>query len=425
MLGKAGRIILIISAYRVSQKSLPGPTTAYAQQYQMLLDKDYTNLQPRAQFIKNLTLFIQEARERQKQIILALDANKELIPEDQQCPKNSTSQLVQETGLQDVYNMQHDIIGDTSRTSNTKIDHVLISTELQSAVKYSGFLPWNQVMESDHRTVFVDFDKLELLGENTQDLTHNTTRQLSTDYPESIDNYLIILKTKIKSCNLSKAIHRLKHISARGWNEQHEKRYNKIDEHLTQLMLLAEKKFVPNTTHPSMWSTKLEEATRGIQYWNMRILGHKKNKINQELLNIEQVAGNVTDDTTTLKEAQDQRNKAWRPLRFILKDHKGQRLKDLQNKIHKSLGQNNLQATKEYTQLIEKEKDTWRGIKSALDRSLRDPLATITIPGNTIATATGATLTNPNTVLTTKKEVENAIIEKSICNISWQLNKHQ
>ena len=88
----------------------------------------------------------------------------------------------------------------------------------------------------------------------------------------------------------------------------------------------------------------------------MRILGHKKNKTNQELLNIEQVAGNVTDNTTTLKEAQDQRNKAWRHLHAILKDHKGQRLKDLQNKIQESLGQNNLQAAKEHTQPIKKKR---------------------------------------------------------------------
>ena len=82
-------------------------------------------------------------------------------------------------------------------------------------MKHSGFLLWNQVMESDHRTGFVDFDELELFGENTQDLTHNTTHQLYIVYPESIDKYLTILKQKIKSRNLSKAIHRLKHISAR------------------------------------------------------------------------------------------------------------------------------------------------------------------------------------------------------------------
>ena len=130
MLGKSGKIILIISAYRVSQTSLPGPTTAYAQQYQMLLDKDKTNPQPKTQFIQDLIPFIQQAKERQEQIILALDANEEILSEDQQCPKHSISHLIQVTGLQDVYTTQHKTIGDTSRSSNKKIDHVLITPDL-------------------------------------------------------------------------------------------------------------------------------------------------------------------------------------------------------------------------------------------------------------------------------------------------------
>ena len=97
-------------------------------------------------------------------------------------------------------------------------------------------------------------------------------------------------------------------------------------------------------------------------------MGYKKNTTNQELLQIEQAAGNVKDNTTNLQEAQAERIQAWRHLRAILKDHKGERLRDLQTKIQESLRQNNLQAAKEYLQLIEKEKskDTWRGIKSAL-----------------------------------------------------------
>ena len=67
---------------------------------------------------------------------------------------------------------------------------------------------------------------------------------------------------------------------------------------------------------------------------------------------------------------QAEQNQALWNLRVILKDHKGERLKDLQNKIQECLGQKNIQAAKEYTQLIEEEKgkDTWRGIKSALER---------------------------------------------------------
>ena len=82
MLGKEGKTILMISAYRVLQKSLPGPTTAYAQQYQMLLDKDNTNPKHRTQFIQDLILFLQQAIKRQEKKILALDANEELLLEE-------------------------------------------------------------------------------------------------------------------------------------------------------------------------------------------------------------------------------------------------------------------------------------------------------------------------------------------------------
>ena len=47
LVGKGGKTIQIISAYQVSQKSMPGPTTAYTQQYKMLQDKDHSDPHPR------------------------------------------------------------------------------------------------------------------------------------------------------------------------------------------------------------------------------------------------------------------------------------------------------------------------------------------------------------------------------------------
>ena len=165
-------------------------------------------------------------------------------------------------------------------------------------------------MESDHRTGFVDFDELELFRANTEELTHNTSRKLSTDYPESIEKYLTILHTKIKARKIPQAISKLQRIAAKSSRENHKKRYSRIDNELTTIMLAAEKKFVPTTTHPSLWSTNLEAATRAIRYWNMRILGYTKSTSNQELLNIEQTAGNVIDKNTTLQEAQAEWNQA-------------------------------------------------------------------------------------------------------------------
>ena len=66
--------------------------------------------------------------------------------------------------------------------------------------------------------------------------------------------------------------------------------------------------------------------------------------------------------------------------------------------------------------MVEKEKgkDKWRAIKRVLNRSIRDTLSTITIPGNTVKTSSGATLTNPDITLTTKDEVQDTIINKNI-----------
>ena len=73
--------------------------------------------------------------------------------------------------------------------------------------------------------------------------------------------------------------------------------------------------------------------------------------------------------------------------------------------MQNSLAEGDIQKAKEYSQLVEKEKgkDKWRKIKRALDRSICDPLFTITNPGTTATTHAGAHLTNPDINLTTKK----------------------
>ena len=279
LIGKGGRTIQIISAYIVSQKTMPGPTTAYTQQYKMLQDMDHSDPHPRNQFIIDLTKHIQESKQNKEEIILALDANEEILLEGVPGPKHSITQLMTDTNILDVYEYQHEQTGDTSRRNTKKIDHVIVSPNLIHAVKHSGFLPWNQIMESDHRTGFVDFDEVALFGDNTEDPTHNATRKLSTDYPESIIKYLEIMNKKIKSKKIEKSLSELvRKAGVNGWTKKREREYNNIDSLLTQIMLQAEKECVPKTTNKSQWSTSLEVATRAIRYWNMKISEYKNKK---------------------------------------------------------------------------------------------------------------------------------------------------
>ena len=162
---KGGRKIQLISAYRDSQKSMPGPTTAYTQEYKMLQDMGHSDPHPRNKSIIDLTNHIKQATNSNEEIILALDANEDILPKEVPGPKHDIMTLMKDTNLIDVYEYQHNQKGDTSRRNTKKIDHVLISHNLLSAVKHSGFLPWNQIMEYDHCTGFADFAKTELFGE--------------------------------------------------------------------------------------------------------------------------------------------------------------------------------------------------------------------------------------------------------------------
>ena len=74
--GKEENIISVYSAYRVPQASLPGPFTAYAQQYKMMQDDHHSDPRPRRQFIKDLIMEINTKQKTGKhQIVLGIDAN--------------------------------------------------------------------------------------------------------------------------------------------------------------------------------------------------------------------------------------------------------------------------------------------------------------------------------------------------------------
>ena len=69
-------VVSIYSAYRVPQDTLPGPLTAYAQQYKMLTDARQTDPCPRRQFITDLIKDINSKKKTgHHKIILGIDAN--------------------------------------------------------------------------------------------------------------------------------------------------------------------------------------------------------------------------------------------------------------------------------------------------------------------------------------------------------------
>ena len=60
---KEDKTIRVYNAYRVLQETLPGPFTAYAQQYQLMQENDDPNLRPRRKFVTDL---IETIKSKQK-----------------------------------------------------------------------------------------------------------------------------------------------------------------------------------------------------------------------------------------------------------------------------------------------------------------------------------------------------------------------
>ena len=151
MRGKKSKIVSIYSAYRVPQDSLPGDQTTYAQQYKMMQDAGHLDPRPRRQLITDLIADITAKQADQNhQIILSLDANEILEVDGTPVKSSSITHLKRESGLTDVYEFQHEVLGDTSSKKRHKIDHLLASPDVLPSVVRLGFLP--------RETVFFQLD---------------------------------------------------------------------------------------------------------------------------------------------------------------------------------------------------------------------------------------------------------------------------
>ena len=78
--GKTGQELLVSTAYRVSQVSMPqhGEGTTYHQEHMIMSKTGNTNPNPRKQFILDMIKFIQDHQGRGREILLMLDANEEV-----------------------------------------------------------------------------------------------------------------------------------------------------------------------------------------------------------------------------------------------------------------------------------------------------------------------------------------------------------
>ena len=70
-----------------------------------------------------------------------------------------------------------------------KIDHGAVSNKILPVVKACGFLPRDDICDTDHQSGFDIWDSEELFGPDLEDLTAPEKRKLILAYPDRVNKY--------------------------------------------------------------------------------------------------------------------------------------------------------------------------------------------------------------------------------------------
>jgi exonuclease III len=182
LVGKKGRKVTVITAYRVCQQKGGDGCTVYHQQQ---LDfeqsgKRMTNL--RKQFCLDMVQFVRSLHQQHQIVILMGDFN-----EDFNQSGNEINTMIKDCGLVNVYTKVH---GDQAKQPNTYdrgtkcLDTIAITDSAQipkHSIKRAGFMPFYHEFCSDHRAVYCDLDTKILFGKIRIDSINTSTRPFTTN----------------------------------------------------------------------------------------------------------------------------------------------------------------------------------------------------------------------------------------------------
>ena len=92
-----------------------------------------------------------------------------------------------------------------SRKNGRLIDLCIITPSILSSIHAFGYLPYNMITNTDHRSYFLDLQIQELFDHTPDEATPIHTRKLKTNIPKRKEKYINDITKKIQKLNLTKA----------------------------------------------------------------------------------------------------------------------------------------------------------------------------------------------------------------------------
>jgi hypothetical protein len=294
--GKKGRLVTIITAYRVcQQKGGEGCTIYHQQQMDFEVEgKRMVNL--RKQFCTDMTRYVQKLHENNHVVILMGDFNEE-------CDKagNQIDNMLRDSGLINVMSLSK---GENFTMPNTYdrgtkcIDMIAIS-DTNDIPKHSivkaGFMPFYFEFCSDHRAVYCDIKTSILFGKINKDNVNPSNRPFTTNNIQQCERF----KTTVRKLyNKSKIFEKVRHLRHRFKNDDPIALKKTIEEcqqlgtTAGQLLIHAGKKIGKKKyKHGKPYSNELDQIARRfrkeknkLRYMRQRRQGYMSTKDEEKMI---------------------------------------------------------------------------------------------------------------------------------------------
>ena len=264
-----GSMLSIICCYQVCNQTIDkvGPKTAFAQQWTILRDQGIEHPNPRRQFIKDLDKLLKSLTSQNHSIVLAGDFN-ESIGDD----PNALDAIIIKYNLTDAVNHLHGSHEIPTYSRGTKrLDYIFLSHDLLPAISQSGILPFDSIIPSDHRPIFVDLDTRKCFGGEISPLMCPPSRRLLSKHKTSREDYVEDLFHSMERHNIFKRMEKLCKVkkSTTKSNDLAEA----IDRDMTRLMLHSEKQFQKRS--PTPFSSNLAQACLSVSILKLLQLSQK------------------------------------------------------------------------------------------------------------------------------------------------------
>jgi hypothetical protein len=285
--------VTISSCYNVVNTTIAssGPSTVYVQQYQLLRLAGDLTPDPRRRFIDDLHMDLAKRRPKEENILICGDFNEQL---------GADAQLMARiAGSPDLLDVHQQRFGDTSNApiyirGTKKLDYVLASIEMRATVRSCGINLFNDLLQPDHRALFVDFALHTFLGPRPPALCRPDLRFISTD----IAAVSTFVGKMFNHLDENKVFHSFAdftldaNVATKPWELA-----NKIDTHIGHAFACGETACAKPRRAP--WSVKLHKASSKVRFWKTALTQHNTGVQQDDVLK-EIGAINIPSNTNVL-----------------------------------------------------------------------------------------------------------------------------